>query len=234
MKALAVAARWAFILCLPLLLLSAGIGCAFNSLWLYQYGFQKYDISRVTGIAPAELEKAARGLISYFDSSRDLIDVVIEKDGRDFTLFNEREVIHLKDVKGLVWLDYKVLLATLLYAAGYVGYYLRPRPSFWVDLRRLARTVLLGSGVALGLMLLLGLGSLFDFEGLFIQFHLLSFSNDFWLLDPSRDYLVMLFPGGFWYDATIFIALGTTLAALVLAGASWGHLKFNKRGLPRS
>ncbi|MBI2849875.1 MAG: TIGR01906 family membrane protein [Chloroflexi bacterium] len=227
MKALTFIARWLFALFLPLLLLSASIGLAFNSLWLYQAGFEKYGISRVTGLADTELEKAARGLISYFNSGEELIDVVVEKDGQPFTLFNEREVIHLKDVKGLVWLDYRILLVTLLYVLAYGGVNLLwRRPRYW---RPLARSVLTGSGLTLGIMLALWLGSLVNFEGLFLQFHLLSFSNDFWQLDPTRDYLIMLFPGGFWFDALLFIALATTGMAVILAGLSWGHLRFNKK-----
>ena len=32
-----------------------------------------------------------------------------KKDGKPFELFNQQEVIHLEDVKGLIWLDYRVL-----------------------------------------------------------------------------------------------------------------------------
>ena len=74
------------------------------------------------------------------------------------------------------------------------------------------------SWVTLGLMLLLGLSTMLNFDQLFLQFHLLSFTNDFWLLDPSRDYLIMLFPGGFWYDAMLCIAAATAVGAVLLGG----------------
>ena len=228
MKALTEIAKWLFVLCLPALILSASIGMAFNSLWLYKAGFQKYQISQVTGLADAELEKAARGLISYFNSREEQINVIVEKDGAPFTLFNEREVTHLKDVKGLVWLDYRVLFGTLIYALADGGVHLLwRRPEYW---RQLAKSVAIGSGLTLGIMVALWLGSLVNFEGLFLQFHFLAFSNDFWQLDPSRDYLIMLFPGGFWYDAVLFIALSAIVMAVVLGAAAVGHLLFNKKG----
>ena len=227
MKALNIVAKWLFVLCLPPLLLSASIGWAVNSLWLYEYGFAKYHISQTTGLTDTELEKAARGLISYFNSSEELINVTVDKDGKPFTLFNQREVTHLKDVKDLFWLDYKILLGTLIYALAYGGTcFLWRRRRYW---RRLAWSVAIGSGITLALMLALWVGSLVNFEGLFLQFHLLSFSNDFWQLDPYRDYLIMLFPEGFWYDATLFIALATTVMAVILGGAAVGHLLFNKK-----
>jgi integral membrane protein (TIGR01906 family) len=76
-------------------------------------------------------------------------------------------------------------------------------------------------------VLALGLGALFNFEWLFLQFHLLSFANDFWLLDPTRDYLIMLFPGGFWYDAFLFCALTIAAEAVILGGVG-GYLVSRK------
>ena len=73
MRILGIAAKWLFILCLPILLLTASIGWIVNSLWLYKYDFEKYDISQATGLADSELEKAASGLISYFNSNEEYI-----------------------------------------------------------------------------------------------------------------------------------------------------------------
>ena len=55
--------------------------------------------------------------------------------------------------------------------------------------------------------------SFLDFGELFVRFHELSFRNDLWMLDPRRDYLLMLFPQGFWFDATLRIAALTALQA---------------------
>jgi hypothetical protein len=60
-------ARWLFILCLPVLLLTVSIALAVNSQWLYEHGFNKCDVHQTTGLADSELKKAASGLISYFN-----------------------------------------------------------------------------------------------------------------------------------------------------------------------
>ena len=148
------------------------------------------------------------------------------KDGKPFLLFNQREVTHLKDVKGLIWLDYWVLLGTLVYALGYaVGSFFWHKRQYW---RRLARGVVAGSSITLALMLALGLGALLGFDQLFLQFHLVSFANDFWQLDPTRDYLIILFPQGFWYDTTLFCALATAVGAVVLGGLAGGYLLLSR------
>jgi integral membrane protein (TIGR01906 family) len=226
LKILGIAAKWLFMLCLPLLLLTASIGWAANSPSLYKYGFDKYNVSQTTGLVHSELEKVATGLISYFNSSEESISLTVIKDGEPFELFNQREVSHLRDVKGLIWLDYWVLLGTLIYALGYAGVSLFWRKRrYW---RRLARGMVGGGGITLFLMLALGLGTLLNFDQLFLQFHLVSFTNELWQLDPAKDYLLMLFPQGFWYDATLFCSLVTAGIAVVLGGVGGGYLLFSR------
>jgi len=227
MRTLIITAKWLFILCLPILLLTASIGWGVNSQWLYKYGFEKYNVSWTTGIDAVELEKAATGLISYFNSGEANISLTVMRDGKPFELFNQREVAHLRDVKGLIRLDYWVLLGTLIYVLTYAGVSLFwRRGRYW---RRLGWGVIIGSGITLALMLALGLGILLNFDQLFWQFHLISFSNELWQLDPTRDYLIMLFPQGFWYDAAIFCAGITAGLAIILGGVAGGYLLFSRR-----
>jgi len=224
LKILGIAAKWLFILCLPLLLLTASLGWAINSLWLYKYGFEKYNVGQTTSLADSELEKAATGLISYFNSNEEYISLTVIKDGKSFELFNRQEISHLKDVKGLIWLDYRLLIGTLLYVLAYAGITL-----FWrKDWRRLAWGVIGGSGLTLALMLALGLGALFNFDRLFLQFHFISFTNELWRLDPTKDYLIMLFPQGFWYDATLLCVLATVGMAVIAGGVAGGAYYFTK------
>ena len=225
MRILSIAARWLFILCLPILLISATIGWAVNSAWLYKYGFQKYDVGQTTGLAEVELESAATGIISYFNSGDEDISLTVMKDGEPFDLFNDQEIDHLRDVKNLIWLDYWTLLAALVYTLGYVAVSLR----WWKDWRRMIQGVVMGSGITLALMLALGLGIFLGFDQLFWQFHIISFTNELWQLDPSTDYLIMLFPRDFWYDAAVFCALSTSGIALVIGGAAGGYLLSTRR-----
>ena len=213
MKIFRTVAKYLFILCLPLLLLSASIAGAANSPALYKYGFEKYNVSQTTGLDEANLAFLADELIRYFNSDAQAISITVVKDGKPFVLFNEKEVSHLKDVKGLFHLDYWVLLGTLIYALAYTGF------SLWrKDWKKLSWGLVWGSGLTLALMLALGLGTLLNFSQLFLQFHLLSFTNELWQLDPTKDYLIMLFPRGFWYDATLFCALATAVGAVILGG----------------
>ena len=232
LRILGIAAKWLFMLCLPVLLLTASLGWAANSLWLYKYGSQEYNVSQTLAdagleLTGSELEEVYAGLISYFNSGEEYISLTVMKDGEPFELFNQREIIHLKDVKGLIWLDYWVLLGTLVYVLAYAGVCLFWRKKrYW---RRLAWGLVGGGGITLAFMLALGLGILLGFSQLFWQFHVVFFPNEFWLLDPTKDYLKMLFPDGFFYDAALFCALGSAGLAVILGGVSGGYLIFSRR-----
>lgn len=227
MKILTKIAQWLFIICLPFFFLSAGIALAVNSLWLYTSGFEKQNVGATTGLDKTELEKTARGFISYWNSGDTYISLTALKEGQPFELFNQKEKEHLKDVKALFCLDYWVLSGTGIYALGYCLVHLRRRKAR--GLRRLAWDMAAGSGLTLALMLVLGLGALVgedQFARFWFQFHIFSFANDLWQLDPSRDYLLMLVPEGFWFDAVRFIVFATTGMAVVFGGLASGFLFF--------
>jgi len=230
-------ARWLFIFSLPPLIISAVINFEFNSMWLYENGFAKYGVGETTGLDEAELEKVARGLIDYFNSSDEYIAITVNRGGQKVPLFSEREIIHLKDVKALVEMNRHLLAGTVVYAGIYAGLCL-----FWRRgryRRRLARSVVIGSLITLGTIVALGAGSmLFDFNSLFTRFHLIAFTNELWMLDPRKDYLIMLFPEGFWYDASLMLGgIGAAIAG-ALCGSGVIYLKRSRenrdesRGMP--
>lgn len=213
------AAVWGLALVVPLFIVSAVIAAAVNFQPLYHYGFDRYNVGAVTGLEPAEQEKAADGLIAYFNSDKEFIDLTVTRYGEPFVLFNEREIIHLYDVKGLIRLDYRILAGTAGYLAlvgAFLAWRRAPRsasaPLFW------------GGAVTLAGLGALTLMAAVDFDAFFTRFHLLSFTNDLWLLDPTTDYLIMLFPGGFWQDAALAVGVGIGVLAMGALIAGWRGL----------
>lgn len=224
MRVLGNIAKWLFIFSLPALLISAAVNFEFNSLWLYRNGFEKYNVSEATGLDKAELEKVAGGLIDYFNSRDEYISLTVVKDGEPLELFNQREVAHLKDVKALMQLNLRLLVGTAAYVGVYAGISL-----FWRRKRyrrQLAWAAVIGSSIALGMIIALGAGSmLLDFSELFTRFHFVAFTNELWMLDPATDYLIMLFPEGFWYDSAVLLGQITAAAAGILCGIGGLYLR---------
>ena len=217
-------AQWLFMLCLPCLLLTASIWWAANSHWLYTSGFEKYDVADSTGLSEAELDRVATELIDYFNSGEEYVAITVEKDGQSFELFTEEEIIHFHDVKGLFRLDFYVLLGTGIYVAIYAAISLLwRRPQHW---RKPAWPTLAGSGLTLVIMLVLGVWALVDFDGFWLRFHFLSFSNEFW---SAEGYMLLIFPQDFWFDAVIYCAVATAGAALILGVIAVGHLLYKRK-----
>ncbi|MBU2009542.1 MAG: TIGR01906 family membrane protein [Chloroflexi bacterium] len=225
MKALALISFVLFLLAMPLLFFSTAVGVVSGNLSLYQWGFERHGVAEDLGIEPGEMEEAARGLLAYFNSPLEPVGVLV----RGEELFNEIEKVHLRDVKGLLVLDRRVQAGALAYILAFVaGNWIWRRKTFWESTLRALRW---GSGLTLSLILMLGLAAVAGFDRLFLAFHLVSFSNPFWQLDPARDKLIVMFPEGFFYDITLVIFGATALMALALGTASHLllRLKFARR-----
>ena len=179
-----IAAAVIFVALVPLLLITSSVRFVINLPALYSYGFDRYGIAEYTRIERNDLIAAGKQIRDYFNNDeRDLIirtyvgGVLVE------SLYNEREIHHMRDVKGLVWGVYMVQMLTLLYMAVYVlvGFW-RRRAEFWGTL---GRDVSRGGKLTLVLVIAVGLLALVAFNQVFLLFHLISFSNDFWMLDPA-------------------------------------------------
>jgi len=208
-----------FIICIPMFLITTNVRFAVNDVRLYEYGFDKFEASSRTALEEEELTEAAHQLIDYFNSDEEYIDLEI---------FTQREIDHLKDVKGLIQLVYRLQLVSLAYIVLYIVFNI---VLLGGALRtELARRLIWGSWTTIALLAALGLIALVGFDELFLWFHLASFRNDLWLLYPG-DNLLLMFPEGFFSDATLFIAGATILEALIIWGIAWGYLKLIEKRL---
>ena len=204
----------------PVFLVTSNVRWAFNEPRLYDYSFSRFNVSASTGIPDSELQRAAREIVEYWGSDAELLDIRVDGE----PLYTEREIIHMRDVKGLVrgvsWAPVVTGGLVLAYALG--GLALQRRRFLPV----LANRALVAGLGSIATLLVLGLALAVAFPLLFRLFHEISFANDFWLLDPSRHNLIRMFPQGFWFEATMFIAAATVLEALALAGAGWAAVRW--------
>jgi integral membrane protein (TIGR01906 family) len=218
-----------FVICLALLVFTGSVAWAVNSAWLYTSGFEKYDVQQTLAqnglpVTENDLDNIAGDFVHYFNSSEEFIHLTVQINGQAVELFNEEEIIHFKDVKSLFRLDYAVLLGTIIYGLLFTSVCI-----FW---RRgkyhsfLARSAIIGSGMSLGMMLIILVAILLDFDSLFYQFHLISFANDFWSAEGN---MLLLFPGGFWYDMFTYGALFAVALALIPGIAGGIYMLFVKR-----
>ena len=218
LKFIKIIARWIFILSIPLFCLSFAINREFSTAWFYNYGFQKYNISQTTGLSEEELSRVANQFVDYFNSSEQQIHITISE--WNLSLFTEQETIHFQDVKNLVILDRRIMLGSLcVIVLGLIWWQRRN----WAAL---GRSLMAGGAITALILLVLVLGVSINFDWLFLEFHELSFSNNFWY---SNGYMTMLFPQGFWYDMAFFTILLTMIGAIVFGVAGYGIIKLSER-----
>lgn len=217
-----------FVAAAPLLLISASVSWAVNDPGLYRRGFEKYDIASRSGITGPDLIRVGAELRQYFNSGEEPLRVMAPVYGVERELYNHREVEHMRDVKVLVRGTYAVAVLSVLYVLGMAaaGYALCG-PGFS---KRLAMLFVWGGGLTLVIVLAVGLFALVGFDSLFLLFHRISFANDLWQLNPRSDYLLIMFPQGFWFDATMRLAMTTIAGALILAGIGGGAILYNRAG----
>jgi len=206
-----------FVLCVPAFLICGNLRLAVNGVWLYDHEFDKHRVSEATGMSGEDLRLVARELIHYFNSADEPIQTTVTTP-QGAPLFNEREIEHLAEVKGLIRLCYNVQVGAGGYIAAFivVGFILLKR-RFWYPLAR----GLFGGGVlTIALLVAVGVAALAGFDWLFLGFHYLFFgSSDTWILNPATDYLIMIFPEGFFYDVGLYVVGAIVAEAVVLAGA---------------
>ena len=216
-----------FVAAVPVFLVTGSITWAFNNIGLYESGFERYRIAYASGIAPADLRQVALDIRAYFNSGEEPLAVRTRVFGAERALFNEREIIHMADVKRLLWGVYGALAASAACLAALIAVGFARAGRGWLP--SLARRMLWGGALTAGLLLLFGLIAAVGFDALFLLFHRISFANDFWRLDPRTDYLVLLFPQGFWFDATLWFALRALAGGGLLAAAGGGYLLWRRR-----
>jgi integral membrane protein (TIGR01906 family) len=197
-----------------LLIVTTNVRVATNSIALYNLLFDRYNVAEGTGILAADLPDVGREFQDYFGNDVELLQVNAQVFGVEQQLLSDKEVIHMADVKQVINLTFRLqegagifLLAMML---GAVAVY--RRGALW----EISGWVQWGALIAILFVLVVGFISLVAFGPLFTAFHQLAFTNDFWLLDPRTDYLLKLFPFGFWRDMTLLIGLATLLEGVVL------------------
>ncbi|MBI4306935.1 MAG: TIGR01906 family membrane protein [Chloroflexi bacterium] len=224
------AATLAFAFALPILFISGNVRALVNSKQTYDYNWWSNDIEGRTGLPRQELDRAGRQFRDYFNSGDEYLDLAVEVGGRQERILKEREVIHMKDVKALVrrvfaaeWIAGGIVLAFI--AGGFAGW----RTRFWPVLRGGVSYSALGTIVAVAVT---GLAAAIDFDTAFTIFHEISFNNDYWLLNPYRDYLILMFPEAFFFEATIALAVMTALEfAVIFTGVRWFEKRFAAAGV---
>ena len=217
----------AFVMLLPLLIIGTSLRGLVSDRELILQGFRDNQVAVTTGLDDAQLQRIADTFVAYFQAPPGQIQLQVTAFGQSRPLFNDKEVQHMEDVQALI----QFFLRLQLVGAAVVV--LRLAVAFAADRSTISvgREMLWSAALMVGVVVLVGVLSLLDFDGLWTRFHQVAFRNDMWLLDPRTDYLIMLFPEPFWFTGTMRMAL--TVGLQTIGTAVVGALLLLSSRLPR-
>ncbi len=152
---------------------------------------------------------------------------IIDENQLDKSVFTEKEINHLSDVRNLVFNALRIhLIATVLTVVSTL--ILKNEK---VSIHKIKQCFYIGLFLTIVITLIVGMVTILDFNIAFIKFHQIFFTGGSWLFLPS-DTLIKLFPIEFWINsAKILLVLTVTevlLALFSLYKAESLKAKFNK------
>ena len=208
----------AFILSIPLALITTTIRFVANEPRTYQYAIDQFNAVAVSGIDRAQLLQASAEIRQYFNNNQKTLAIHVQENGHDALLFNTRETQHMKDVKSLFRAMNKAQEFSVIYVISYIAIVV-----LWareITPRALAMRILGGSALCLAILGAVGAFAATGFNSAWLDFHKIAFSNDDYLLNPATDHLIQMFPPDFWQNIVFLVGLLIVAeCALLILGA---------------
>ncbi|MBF7096609.1 TIGR01906 family membrane protein [Alkalibacter mobilis] len=208
------------VLTVPITALLTGVEIATKGDDFFYEQFQKNDVPQNTGMDLDNLMNVTDSIQDYLFGKRDDLEITAFINGEETKVFNQREIIHMEDVKvlfekGILFRNMGAIVVLLAAAYGIVK---RKRWIFKAFLLSVA--LYFAVGAILGGMLYV------DFNKYFNLFHEIFFSNDYWILDPRDSILINMVPLNFFMSIVRKILLVTTILILATPLAFEIRFKF--------
>ena len=181
----------------------------------YEFEFNKNNTALKTGIDESDLSLVVDNIQDFFnEKSNEKIHMTTYIKGIKKNLFNSKEIRHMIDVKNLIlnikffnyllWTTVLIILLTKISLS---------KNKILNTFRVIAKSYFIYSvSILISTLILLAL----SFRWIFYFFHIISFNNNLWILDPRTDYLIKIFEEIFFMDAAIFIGILTLFSSIII------------------
>ena len=194
--------------------------------WVYEYNWTRNQISQNTGLKTDQLNEVSDQIKGYFKDDQEKLEILLQQPGRQvFSLFNQKEIDHMIDVKNLIQATLLFERIGLVLLLVFFIFFLFREGSkiFYENFKR----IILGSFLIWSILLFLIIfGMIVDFNYTFTLFHKIMFTNDLWILDPNADFLIMIFPQRFFLEISAAIIILFLLINLIIYFSIFSFWKF--------
>jgi integral membrane protein (TIGR01906 family) len=185
-------------------ILAAAVAVFFNPLYV-AFEQDRAQAPAWTGYSAEQVHSVTNSVLGelYFGPAR------FEQTVSGTPVFDPRERSHLADVRGvLIGLGIATFVAVVVLVMAFVVS--RRRDRLWGAIRR-------GAGLLAGAVIVGGVLVAVAFDAAFDLFHRVFFARGTYTFDPYTERLVQLFPGQFWFETSIALAV----VGLLLSAAVW-------------
>ncbi len=207
----------AFFLILTAILITVIDICAFRRSF-YVDEYTKNNTAEYIRMSEEDLMASTDALLDYLRGKRDDIVVNATVNGVEREVFDERETLHMVDVRNLY--QNAMTARTVMFIAG------AALLAWLIAKHREMPYHIVSTGFRTGMQILAFVVSailiyaLADFNQFWMQFHYLFFDNDLFLLDPRVSIMINMFPETFFSDLVmqiilVFFAILAVLAVLI-------------------
>jgi len=199
----------------------------------YRQQYANQEIAEYIGMSEEDLMYVTVELLDYMRARRDDLDGIrATVNGEEQEFFSERDKVHMIDVRVLY--DQLFIVRNVAFF-GFLGMILLmaiTKSPVRHLLARCSREIM--AGFLLLSALLAGVIAI-DFDRAFEIFHLIFFDNDYWILFPPRDRLVMMVPLQFFINISIFIGILWAALPIIIIVAATIYLRYeaNRPGYGR-
>jgi integral membrane protein (TIGR01906 family) len=180
----------------------------------YSFEYKRDHTASYIGMSDEDLMASTETLLDYLQDKRDGIVIEAEVRGSQREIFDERETLHMVDVKNLYQNALKA--RNIMFIAGVVllaGACMASRGSIFPVLYKGYRNALIMIASVVAILLLY---AVIDFYNFWMNFHYIFFNNDLFLLDPNVSIMINMFPEIFFRDMVLSIIFSyCAIAALI-------------------
>lgn len=184
----------------PIIIFISGIEAAVFDKAFYMDQMGKNQVTENTGIYPPDMELVVNEITSYLKGDRADFDIkarLAPENAKNVvaseSIFNEKEITHMDDVRDLLLFFLGLRDAAIILAL--IAFLILLKYNW----QAIIKALFYGSATFMVVFLVVGASFVFNFNDTFILFHQLFFSNDSWLMDPSTDRLIWIVPEPFFF-----------------------------------
>ncbi len=186
----------------------------------YRHQFEEKDVlgDLNRNIDMDNVMSAFSKMMEYLRGNRDNLNIEVTADGARQEFYNEREKVHLKDVRNIVLKAYRLrLIAALicLISLIYIITHCKRHQSAWFSIRKIFVATCIITNTAF--LLVVGIVAV-NFDKVFTIFHKVLFANNYWRLNPSESDLINLLPQSF-FEQTALVICGIYFVIVSVAVA---------------